>query len=307
MVEFPSNKSSKLSREINKAVIEIGRDLKSSMGMVQSSMSTLQTGVHIFQQDRASSEHKQMLEWLSTTDFPTQQVDFISRREPGTGQWFLDSPKFNAWLKEPKSTLFCPGLPGAGKTMIAAATIDHLYREVHSNAVGVAFLYFNYKTGADQTATSLLSALLKQLVQNRPDVFEPVSVLYRKHRDGRANASLDEISSTLQGVLSKFLSVLVVIDALDECSNRDGTRTQILSSLRILQAKADLRLLCTSRFIPEVVEHFSLSPSVEVRASPTDVKKYVASQVFRLPKCVQRDAGLQQLVEDTIIDAVDGM
>ena len=247
-----------------------------------------------------------MLEWLSTADFPTQQVDFISRREPGTGQWFLDSPEFDVWLKGPKSTLFCSGIPGAGKTMMAAVTIDHLCGAVQSHAVGVTYVYFNYKTQADQTATTLLSALLKQLVQNRPDVAEPVSALYRK-LGGATKPSLDDISQAFQAVLSNLSSVFVVVDALDECANQNGTRTKLLSFLRDLQAKADLRLLCTSRFIPDVVEYFSSSPSIEVRASPADVKKYVASQVPRLPKCVQRDAGLQQLVENSIVDAVDGM
>jgi hypothetical protein len=267
----------------------------------------LKIGVNTLQQDHSSSQHKVMLEWLSTADFPSQQVDFLSKREPGTGQWFLDSPEFGTWVIEPKSTLFCPGIPGAGKTMMAAVVIDNLCGAVQSSIVGVAYLYFNYKTQVDQTVAALLSAILKQLIQNRPDIAESVSAIYHKHLAGMTTPSLDEISNTLGAVLSKFSCVFVVIDALDECAKHDGTRTQLLSSLRNLQRDADLRLLFTSRFIPDIVDDFSLAPSIEVRANPADVKNYVASQIFRLPKFVQRNVGLQQLVEDKIVDAVDGM
>ena len=48
-------------------------------------------------------------------DFPAQQSDIIGRRQEGTGQWFLNAPDIVKWLREPKETLFCPGIPGAGK------------------------------------------------------------------------------------------------------------------------------------------------------------------------------------------------
>jgi hypothetical protein len=174
-------------------ITEQNEDLKSGMGVVQSGISTLKIGVDTLQLDRNASQHRSMLEWLSKTDFPSQQVDFISRREPGTGQWFLDSPELHAWLKEPKSTLFCRGIPGSGKTIMAAVAIDHLCGTVQSNAVGVAYLYCNYKTQTDQTATTLLSALLKQLTQNRPHVAGPVSALYDKNINGNTRPSTDEI------------------------------------------------------------------------------------------------------------------
>jgi hypothetical protein len=43
-------------------------------------------------------QHHTMMQWLSPTDFPAQQHDIITRRQEGTGQWLLDSPKFKRWL-----------------------------------------------------------------------------------------------------------------------------------------------------------------------------------------------------------------
>src|ERR1700733_3943383 len=59
-------------------------------------------------------------------NYASQQNDFIARRQEGTGQWLLDSGEYQTWLQSAKKTLFCPGIPGAGKTILAAIAIDNL-------------------------------------------------------------------------------------------------------------------------------------------------------------------------------------
>jgi hypothetical protein len=97
----------------------------------------------------------------------------------------------------------------------------------------------------------------------------------------------------------------VVVDALDECLNHD--RTQLLVMLRNLQSKGNLSFMATSRFIPEVEQQFTLSPILEIRADDSDVKRFVAGQMYRLPRCVQRDKELQVTIQDGISRAVEGM
>ncbi|KAL9048114.1 MAG: hypothetical protein Q9162_007855 [Coniocarpon cinnabarinum] len=109
------------------------------------------------------------MQWLSPIDFTAQQSDIISRRQDGTAQWFLESLKFKSWLQGPDKTLFCPGIPGAGKTMIAAVAIDHLCQMAHSTGVGVAYLFCSYKAQFDQSALNLFAAILKQLVRGWAD------------------------------------------------------------------------------------------------------------------------------------------
>lgn len=41
------------------------------------------------------------------------------------------------------------GIPGAGKTMVAAITVDYLLNLVQNSLYGVAFVYCNYKAQAD--------------------------------------------------------------------------------------------------------------------------------------------------------------
>ncbi|RYP19461.1 hypothetical protein DL767_009642 [Monosporascus sp. MG133] len=246
-----------------------------------------------------------LLKWISPTDYPAQQSDIIKRRQEGTGQWLLDAPETARWLSETKGTLFCPGIPGAGKTMIAAIAIDHLLKSVQSSSVGVAYVYCNYKAQEEQDTSSLLAAILKQLVQARQSIVEPVERLHKQHADRGTRPLLDEVCSVLRDVLANYATVYIVVDALDEC--KDGTRRQFLAKLQDLRAGQDVRLMATSRFIPEIVDAFNEAPKLEVQASKEDVKRFVAGQLYRLPRCIQRDAALQEMVQEKIVEAVDGM
>ena len=258
-------------------------------------------------QEAGHMHHGKLMAWISPTDFPAQQSDFIGRKQQGTGQWFLDASEVAQWLREPKGTLFCPGIPGAGKTMIAAIAVDHLLKTVQSSTIGVAYVYCNYKAQEEQGTSNLLAAILKQLVQAQSSLIEPVERLYTQHVNQGKRPSVDEIFNALLNVLAKFSAVHVVIDAVDECRDRDGTRRLFLAKLQDLQAKTDFRIMVTSRMIPDIVDEFKTALRLEVRASDEDVKRFIAGQVHRLPRCIQRDAALQKMVQDKIIEAVSGM
>ncbi|MCJ1247069.1 hypothetical protein MMC30_004280 [Trapelia coarctata] len=233
-------------------------------------------------------QHQTIMQWLSPTDFPAQQHDIISRRQKDTGQWFLDSPVFKGWLQGADKILFCPGIPGAGKTMMAAIAIDHLGRLAQAD-VGLAYVFCNYKSQANQGLYDLLSALLKQLVQSRTDIAAPVTRLYDHHFKQKSRPSLDEISTALSTICLSHARVYVVVDALDECTDQDRTRNQLVEKLRELQTRTNVQLLFTSRFIPEITEKFRLDPVLEIRASEKDIERFVAGQIPRLPSCIRRD------------------
>jgi len=188
--------------------------------------------------------------------------------------------------------------------MTAAIAIDHLCKSAANNGIGIAFLFCNYKAQADQSAPSLLSALLKQLVQSRLDIAAPVTRIHDDHSKQKSRPSVDEILQALQSVCSNYTTVYIVVDALDECADRDGDRSRLIDKLRELQARTDVRLLFTSRFISEITQKFQSDITLKVRANEEDVGRFVAGQMSRLPKY---DEQLKSIIQDKIIEAVDGM
>jgi hypothetical protein len=191
--------------------------------------------------------------------------------------------------------------------MVAAIAIDHLLKLVQSSSHGVAYVYCNYKAQEEQDVSRIVAAILKQLVQARPLLAEPVERLHKQHAERGTRPSPDEVFSALQDVVAHYSTIHIVVDALDECQDSDGTRRQFLAKLRDLQAGRDIRLMATSRFIPEIVDWFNKALKLEVQASEDDVKRFVAGQICRLPRCIQRDPALQEIVQEKIVKAVDGM
>lgn len=189
--------------------------------------------------------------------------------------------------------------------MIAATAIDHLLEIAQTSSCGVAFVYCNYKAREEQDAPRMLAALLKQLVQGRVSAIKPVEQLHQRHADRGTKPSLNEIYSALRDVLAHYPCVYIVVDALDEC--RDEARRQLLAKLRDLEAGQDVRLMATSRFIPDIEDLFKKALRLEVQASREDVKRFVAGQIYRLPGCIQRNAALQEMVQEKIVEAADGM
>jgi Cdc6-like AAA superfamily ATPase len=230
----------------------------------------------------------------------------ISKREPGTGQWFIDSSEFQGWLHGSGETLLCLGIPGAGKTMVMGIAIDHICRTLSNDSITVAYMYCNYKSQDNQSAINILASLLKQLVQSLP-VPDILRSLHKKHFAQDTRPSLDEIFDVLRSVCNEYVRVHIVVDALDECSNRNGERNQLLTKLHKLRDETSICLLVTSRFIPEIEKEFKAARILEIRATDDDVRRYVAGQISRLPECIQNDFRLRILVQNKVSAAADGM
>lgn len=263
-------------------------------------------GVDRLGKNQDDQERRAILDWLTPIDFASEQSDLVSRRQEGTGQWVLHSSEFQNWLNTSKQTLFCPGIPGAGKTMISSIVVDHLCtKSLNDPTVGIAYLYCNYNRHTEQKSTELLMSLLKQYVQELPCVPDRIKYLYRRYQDKRVGLSFDEILEALHSVVCQFARAFIIIDALDEC--RQEARAILLPEIFRLQTESGANIFATSRPIPEIKEAFKGSMFLQIHAIDEDVRRYVEGHMPRLPSFVSRNPDLQQIIKTEISRAVDGM
>jgi hypothetical protein len=263
--------------------------------------------VQVLSQGQTSKDNQAILNWLTPVDYATQHNDFINRRQPGTGQWFLDSAAFQAWLSKDKHTLFCPGIPGAGKTIITAIVIDYLrsmFQDDQSTAI--AYIYCNFRQQDTQKTEDLLTSLLKQLSQREPSIPESVRDLYDRHKKDQTRPSINEISTTVNSVVAAYSRIFIVVDALDECHD-DQCRTEFLSRVFDLQRKSGANFFATARSVPNITERFKESASLKICATDNDVREYIHHHMDRLPSFVNRRSDLQEKVKAEIAKAVEGM
>ena len=173
----------------------------------------------------------------------------------------------------------------------------------HSSAV--LYVYCNYKERLQQTPVNIIGGLLSQLVRYNRLIPQQLRRLYDRFQKEGARPGLNELSPVLQEQLQLCARAYIVVDALDEYSDRDAARENMVDILLKLQEYANL--LVTSRDLPSITEKFTTAPRIEIRAQETDLRIYLEIEVNSLAPCVKKKAELKELVISSIVEAVDGM
>ena len=174
----------------------------------------------------------------------------------------------------------------------SSLVIDSLCNHAERRNATIACFYFDFAAQKEQSPTSVLGALLKQLVWGLEETPEEVSRAYQNQKNaiGGRVPQLSDIVKMLQSTSSKK-RIFICIDALDECVV--GHRVKVLNSLNeILQKSPGTRIFLTGRphVRPEIERRLAgIVTSVSISPKRNDIIRYLHSR----------------LDEDTIPDAMD--
>ena len=188
--------------------------------------------------------------------------------------------------------------------------VEFLENDLPIPDIGLAFIYCNYKERLSQSVEYMAGIIVRQLVEQRRVIPEEVRALYRKHREKGTRLSSAEYLELLQSLAKGCSETYIVIDALDECINKDDESIWggLLAELRA--SIPNLHLLCTSRHISDIGGSLAGATRIEIRASDADIKAYVLAQVKskdRLRGFCRDDAALQDEILEVVGSKADGM
>ncbi|KAL2186498.1 Pkinase-domain-containing protein [Thermothelomyces heterothallicus CBS 203.75] len=262
------------------------------------------------------NEAEKVILWISPLSYRARHLDVLNTARPGTGTWFLHHPVLNKWVNGELNVLWCPGIPGAGKTILACPSIisslviDNLERH-HGSATSLCtYVYCSYEKRREQTPVALLSSILQQVLQQSRSSTLPEEVLslYRLHSKHDTRPTLAQVTETLRAVTASFTVFRVIVDALDECAESDDDALRFISAVRSLGPS--VRLLCTSRFSSVFERYFAEADSIEISARNEDIRIYLDSDIQqhpRLARHVHADPALKQDIIEAITGEFRGM
>ncbi|KAJ7587114.1 hypothetical protein C8J56DRAFT_1014600, partial [Mycena floridula] len=264
-----------------------------------------------------SKKRQEFLDWISNLDFQSIQTEMFEKHAAGTGDWFFKQQDFVDWKDGKTKFLWCPGIPGAGKTILlqfdSSIIVEHLRSAILHPEIAIICIYCDYKRQAEQTATQLLGSILKQLVQQHPSISDHLSTLHKTCLSQGTRPSIAELFTALQTEVLLYSQVYIVVDALDECSENNQVRdlffsTQLNHGLRSLSEK--VHLLITSRDILWMAQQFDGEPKIMIEAHKEDLQTYIKDRLavdIKLQRHMKGETKLEAEIVDQVSLKAAGM
>ncbi|KAH0344628.1 Pfs, NACHT and ankyrin domain protein, partial [Aureobasidium melanogenum] len=251
--------------------------------------------------------------WLSPPDHTTNQHEALSKRHEGTGQWFVKGEVFTAFKEGKVPFLWLSGIPGCGKTVLSSSIVQDLQRRSTVSSAVILYFYFNFTDTWKQTLDNALRSLLWQLTNRGGSSFREVEKLYESCNGSQNQPSTQSLIRGLESILQATSRVIVVLDALDECT----TRRDLLRWLAETAAKGSggIQIIATSRKEYDIEVAFAkwltndVMLSIQQLEVDKDIQAYVHARIRSDPD-LQRWRSkpfVQEQIEVELMEKTQGM
>ncbi|KAJ4347456.1 hypothetical protein N0V95_005418 [Ascochyta clinopodiicola] len=221
-------------------------------------------------------EIEKIRSWLQATEYAHQSGEFrkhLASHMQGTGIWLTKSAAYISWLNdENHGLLWIKGIPGSGKSVVAAHLIRHL-KEFHTP---VLYFFFRQIIDANHEPAALLRDWLDQVLDYSPPLQSELKEFLKKKRS-LSSVSMDDLWGFLRLALKSLPSnSFCVADALDEMdSGNEGFLRSLAEFGQWMPSK--VKLLITSRPVPAIeatLRRFNLLQlSLEEKLVDTDISR----------------------------------
>jgi hypothetical protein len=252
--------------------------------------------------------------WLSAPDPSTNYYKAHKQRQAETGLWLLQNARFAGWKQGAASRLWLYGIPGCGKTILSSTIIEHLLQHCQDNARTVlAYFYFDFNDAQKQDPELMLRSLLCQLLQCSSTIAKGVDALFSSCDNGKRQPSLHALLEVTPQVMRQFTHVYIVLDALDECTQRPKL-LDVLETVARWQLD-NVHLLMTSRKERDIES--SLESYVKEEDAvclqrdvvDKDIQRYVTQRLSDDKALAKwnKDAVVKQEIEASLTNGARGM
>lgn len=245
------------------------------------------------ERERETTRRERIIRWItndSNLDIRVNLRDAAERHQEGTCQWLLDDQRFKSWCESRvNAVLWYHANPGSGKTVLAAAVVEHLKKQGQN----VAYFFYSFNSPSRKQGISGLRSLALQLfhlvnfvpqtLQDRFD-FEMIHNMEGLLHQSTAVAAVHDLLN------HGCADVCIVVDGLDECSDEAQTLMSFQNLLG-LGTYGLVKWFFTSRNQPRIKASMDKCKAQEIKAETDvisqDIRAYF-SKYITCNKCVAR-------------------
>jgi ankyrin repeat domain-containing protein 50 len=208
---------------------------------------------------------KKNIDWESDLEFHSKAVE-------GTCLWLPEHPHYQAWrLSQASEFAWLHGIQGCGKLTLVSFLVKNFQLE------GVKMAYFFCGEGASLPAAFRISCLVHQMVSQDDSVFQALIPSYERTTCASVTTLLTA-KTIFKHALKAFGNCFILIDALDECSDRVELIKALLDVIQ--EIPSGLKIFCSSRNEPDIESLLQgHSQVVDIPVSPASIRSDIAEVI----------------------------
>lgn len=231
----------------------------------------------------------------------------LSQAHPGSYRWFLDSQSFNEWIQNSgshNSILWLTGLPGTGKSTMAAKILDNA-----QSSISCQFYFLAEAHPTKRNAAYCLKVLAYQLAIEHPALAERLLQLYHDTDYTSISHNFSFVWETIfENIILQmdFGSTLHwIIDGLDEAD----TPAILARHLIQMKSKTSIKILLLSRPIRELTNIVGSRPisvviqPISIEHTRADIRDFIQSAASEV---LPQECHFRDRIVDKIANRAEG-
>lgn len=192
----------------------------------------------------------------------------------------------------------------------SSTVIEEVKSQYKSNhTVVIAYFYFDFNDTEKQRHDKFTRSLIEQLAWQSVEALACLQSMFSRCQDGKQQPTQDALELALQQMLGGFEETFIILDALDECKERE----ELLLLLKNLNSwrTEKLHILVTSRRerdIEETLESLVTSTiCLQSALVNVDIHTHISERLQNDSKLKRWPANVRGEIEQTLMDGAQGM
>ncbi len=216
--------------------------------------------------------------------------------DESSGEWLKRSNEYQRWQDFEGGLLWCSGVAGAGKTVLADIISDDLNAR-YAGDVGIQVITIFFDHARTYSSQQYLASLWKQLAMRPLFDLDELDSLNRRYVEEEITPDETEWKEMLLREVRKYSRVFLIADALDESTIDDPL--QFVEELVGLLPVANILITTRPDLRIDDAKIVGKIATIEIRAHKEDLLKYVNKRVSESRKLLSLFCQKPQL-EDQI-------